>query len=299
MASTSSVVINRLDPTIVSLAAPAKLNLMLHITGQRADGYHNLQTLFQFLDYADTLHFKLRNDGVIQLHTLMAGVEHEKNLIVRAAKLLQQQTQITLGADIWIDKVLPMGGGIGGGSSNAATTLLALNHLWHTAQPLNNLAQLGLTLGADVPVFIHGQACFAEGVGEILYPIDLKEPWFVVGIPPVSISTAEIFSDKELTRNSPLINMRSVPEQGGRNDCQPVVEKRYPQVRNALNLLNKYCEAKLTGTGSCVFGSFPNQDKAAKVAHLLSESLPCFVAKGANVSLAHRQLQNLSGAKDT
>lgn len=299
MESANTVIMNTLDQTILSLAAPAKLNLMLHITGQRADGYHNLQTLFQFLDYADTLHFKLRTDGVIQLHTAMTGVEHEKNLIVRAAKLLQKQAQTTLGADIWIDKILPMGGGIGGGSSNAATTLLGLNQLWGTEQSLNNLAQLGLTLGADVPVFIHGKACFAEGIGEILYPIDLKEPWFIVGIPPVSISTAEIFSDKELTRNSPLINMRTVPEQGGRNDCQPVVEKHYPQVRKALNLLNKYCEAKLTGTGSCVFGSFPNQEKAAKVAHLLSESLPCFVAKGANISLLHQQLQNLSGAKNT
>lgn len=286
------------QPTL-SLPAPAKLNLMLHITGQRANGYHDLQTLFQFLDYADTLHFALRDDGVIQLHTEFVGVAHEQNLIVRAAKLLQQYSQTQLGADIWIDKKLPIGGGIGGGSSNAATTLLGLNHLWQTQVSQQQLASLGLQLGADVPVFVAGHACFAEGVGEVLYPIDLQEPWFVVGIPAVSISTAEIFSDKQLTRNSPVINMRSVPTQGGRNDCQAVVERRYPEVRNALNLLGKFCEAKLTGTGSCIFGSFPNQVKAAKVATQLSETLPCFVAKGANISMLHRELQKFSGTTNT
>ena len=278
----------------LSLPAPAKLNLMLHIVGQRADGYHLLETLFQFLDYADTLHFNPRNDGQIILHTQIAGVPHDDNLIVRAARLLQQHTGTGQGADIWLDKKLPVGGGIGGGSSNAATTLVGLNHLWGTQQPLETLAQLGLSLGADVPVFVMGKAAFAQGVGEKLQPVDLPEPWYIVAVPPVSISTAKVFSDKCLTRNTPPTNIRTVLKQSGHNDCQAVVEERYPDVRNALILLNKYVEARLTGTGSCIFGGFPKQQQAAKVAIQISEKLPSFVAQGANISMLHRALQNLT-----
>ncbi len=278
----------------LSLPAPAKLNLMLHIVGRRADGYHLLETVFQFLDYADTLHFSARDDGQIILHSTIDGVAHDDNLIVRAARLLQTASQSKLGADIWLDKKLPVGGGIGGGSSNAATTLVGLNHLWQTQLSLEKLAELGLSLGADVPVFVLGRAAFAQGIGEKLEPVDLAEPWYLVAVPPVSISTAKIFSDPCLTRDTPVTNMRTVLKQSGHNDCQAVVEKRYPEVRNALILLNKFVEARLTGTGSCIFGGFPNEQQAAKVATQISESLPSFVAQGANISMLHRALQNLS-----
>ncbi|WP_286978816.1 4-(cytidine 5'-diphospho)-2-C-methyl-D-erythritol kinase [Pseudomonas sp.] len=279
----------------LTLPAPAKLNLMLHILNRRPDGYHELQTLFQFLDYADELGFALREDGEIRLHTEIDGVPHDSNLIVRAAKQLQQLTGCTLGADLWIDKKLPMGGGIGGGSSDAATTLLGLNHLWQLGLSADQLAELGLKLGADVPVFVRGHAAFAEGVGEKLTPIELEEPWFLVVIPQVLVSTAEIFSDPELTRDSPPIKVRSLLEGGGRNDCQPVVQKRYPEVHNALILLNKFVQAKLTGTGACVFGSFPNRADADKVARQLPVTLPSFVAQGRNISMLHRKLETLAG----
>lgn len=274
----------------LTLPAPAKLNLMLHITGRRADGYHELQTLFQFLDYGDELTFELRSDGQIQLHTELEGVDHDSNLIVRAAKALQQVSHCSLGADIWLSKRLPMGGGIGGGSSDAATTLVGLNYLWQTQLDEEALAALGLKLGADVPVFVKGRAAFAEGVGEKLTPIELPEPWYLVAIPQVSISTAKVFSDLELTRNTPAITVRSLPEGGGHNDCQPVVEKRYPEVRNALITLNKFVDAKMTGTGSCVFGSFPNQAEADRVSRQLPDHLPSFIAKGCNRSPLHLKL---------
>ena len=275
------------------LPAPAKLNLMLHILGRRADGYHELQTLFQFLDFGDELGFALRPDGEINLHTPIDGVPHDSNLIVRAARLLQQHANCTQGADIWLDKRLPMGGGIGGGSSDAATTLLGLKHLWKLNYSEDQLASLGLSLGADVPVFVRGHAAFAEGVGEKLQPVTLSEPWFLVAIPQVLVSTAEIFSDPELTRDTPPIKVRSLLEGGGRNDCQPVVTKRYSEVRNALILLNKFVPTRLTGTGACVFGSFPNQDDADKVARQLPATLPSFIAQGRNISMLHRKLETL------
>jgi len=277
----------------LSLPAPAKLNLMLHILGRRADGYHELQTLFQFLDFGDELGFALRTDGEIHLHTPIDGVPHDSNLIVRAARMLQQHANCTLGADIWLDKRLPMGGGIGGGSSDAATALLGLNHLWQLNYSEDQLASLGLSLGADVPVFVRGHAAFAEGVGEKLQPVTLSEPWFLVAIPQVLVSTAEIFSDPELTRDTPPIKVRSLLEGGGRNDCQPVVTKRYSEVRNALILLNKFVPTRLTGTGACVFGSFPNQDDADKVARQLPATLPSFIARGRNISMLHRKLETL------
>ena len=276
------------------LPAPAKLNLFLHITGRRADGYHELQTLFQFLDHGDELGFALREDGEIHLHTEVDGVPHDSNLIVRAARLLQQESGTPLGADIWLDKRLPMGGGIGGGSSDAATTLVGLNHLWQTQLNEDRLAALGLRLGADVPVFVRGRAAFAEGVGEQLQAVELSEPWFLVAVPQVFVSTAEVFSAPELTRNTPPIKVRSLLEGGGHNDCQPVVEARYPEVRNALILLNKFVPARLTGTGACVFGSFPNRDDADKVARQLPATLPSFVAQGRNISMLHRRLKELA-----
>lgn len=275
------------------LPAPAKLNLWLHITGRRADGYHELETVFQFLDHGDELSYALREDGQICLHSDIQGVPHDSNLIVRAARLLQAQSDTTLGADIWLHKVLPMGGGIGGGSSDAATTLLGLAHLWQLDWDEDRLAALGLTLGADVPVFVRGHAAFAQGVGEQLTPVDPAEPWYVVLVPQVSVSTAEIFSHPELTRDSLPLKMRPVPEGNSRNDCQPVVEQRYPEVRNALNSLGKYTEARMTGTGSCVFGAFPSKAEADKVLALLSATQAGFVAKGSNISMLHRKLQSL------
>ena len=279
---------------MLTLPGPAKLNLMLHITGRRADGYHELQTLFQFLDYGDELSFRLREDGQIHLLTELPGVDHNSNLIVRAARLLQRESGCTLGADIQLTKRLPMGGGIGGGSSDAATTLLGLDHLWNTGLGEDRLAELGLSLGADVPVFVRGRAAFAEGVGERLQPVDLAEPWFLVIAPQVSVSTAEIFADPELTRNTPAITVRSLLAGGGHNDCQPVVEKRYPEVRNALSLLNKFVQARMTGTGACVFGSFPNEGEADKVRRQLPATLPSFVARGRNVSMLHRSLEQMA-----
>ncbi|QHG67045.1 4-(cytidine 5'-diphospho)-2-C-methyl-D-erythritol kinase [Pseudomonas putida] len=277
----------------LTLPAPAKLNLWLHIIGRRPDGYHELETVFQFLDHGDELSFALREDGVIRLNTEIEAVPHDSNLIVRAARKLQEQSGTRLGADIWLTKVLPMGGGIGGGSSDAATTLLALAHLWQLDWDEDRLAALGLSLGADVPVFVRGHAAFAQGVGEQLTPVDPEEPWYVVLVPQVSVSTVEIFSHPQLTRDSLPLKMRPVPEGNSRNDCQPVVEQNYPEVRNALNSLGKFTEARLTGTGSCVFGAFPSKAEADKVLALLSATQTGFVAKGSNVSMLHRKLQSL------
>ena len=280
-----------MNSTTLSLPAPAKLNLFLHITGRRANGYHELQTLFQFLDYGDTLHFRLRDDGQLNLLTELAGVDTEDNLIIRAARLLREASGCQLGADIRLDKILPMGGGIGGGSSDAATTLLGLNQLWQTGLSLDQLAELGIRLGADVPVFVHGKAAWAEGVGEKLTPVELDEPWFLVVAPACHVSTAEIFSDQRLTRDTSPITLAAFREVGSRNDCLPVVTTRYPEIRNTLILLNKYCEAKMTGTGSCLFGAFPNEREADKVRARLPATLRSFVARGCNVSPLHRELQ--------
>ncbi|MBF8676463.1 4-(cytidine 5'-diphospho)-2-C-methyl-D-erythritol kinase [Pseudomonas fulva] len=277
----------------LTLPAPAKLNLWLHIIGRRADGYHELETVFQFLDHGDELSFAVREDGVIRLHSDLDTVPHDSNLIVRAARQLQAQSGTPLGADIWLNKVLPMGGGIGGGSSDAATTLLGLAHLWQLDWDEDRLAALGLGLGADVPVFVRGHAAFAQGVGEQLTPVDPEQPWYVVLVPQVSVSTAEIFSHPQLTRDSLPLKMRPVPKGNSRNDCQPVVEQNYPEVRNALNSLGKFTEARLTGTGSCVFGAFPSKAEADKVLALLSATQTGFVAKGSNISMLHRKLQSL------
>lgn len=274
----------------LSLPAPAKLNLFLHVTGRRPDGYHTLQTLFQFIDLCDTLHFECRADGQLALHDALPGVSLEDNLVVRAARLLQQASGCRLGADIHLDKRLPMGGGIGGGSSDAATTLVGLNHLWQTGLTLQQLADLGLSLGADVPVFVLGRAAWAEGVGEQLTPVTLDEPWYLVAVPDCQVSTAQIFSDERLTRDTQPITLAAFRNHGGRNDCLPVAEACYPEIRNTLILLNNYCEAKMTGTGSCVFGAFPNECEADKVRARLPATLQTFVARGCNVSPLHQML---------
>ncbi len=279
------------DTRWLSVPAPAKLNLMLHITGRRPDGYHNLQTLFQFLDYGDTLHFRRRDDNELTLVPAIDAVPFEDNLIIRAARLLQQRAGKTCGADIRLDKTLPMGGGLGGGSSDAATTLLALNELWQLQLSPDELATLGLTLGADVPVFVRGAAAFAEGVGEQLTAVpELPEPWYLVVCPQVHVNTGKIFSHEGLTRDTAPINIRTALRQRGRNDCQQVVTVLYPEIGNALNLLNKFSPAKMTGTGACIFSSFGSEAEAIRVSDQLPAEYVAFVAKGVNQSPAHRVL---------
>ena len=275
----------------LTLMAPAKLNLFLHITGRREDGYHNLQTLFQFLDYGDELTFVARDDATLTLTPEVAGVDFEDNLIIRAARMLQARASHPVGADIQLTKILPMGGGLGGGSSDAATTLLALNELWHLGLSLDELAAMGLSLGADVPVFVRGQAAFAEGVGEQLTPTpELDEPWFLVVCPQVHVNTGKIFSHEGLTRDTAAINIRTALRQGGRNDCQQVVTMLYPEVGNALNLLNKFSLAKMTGTGACIFTSFGSETEARQVSDQLPADYVAFVAKGSNLSKTHKVL---------
>ncbi|MBF0031739.1 4-(cytidine 5'-diphospho)-2-C-methyl-D-erythritol kinase [Citrobacter portucalensis] len=276
--------------------SPAKLNLFLYITGQRADGYHTLQTLFQFLDYGDTIDIAPRSDGEIHLLTPVEGVAHEDNLIVRAARLLMkaasESNRLTKGsgADISIDKRLPMGGGLGGGSSNAATVLVALNHLWQCGLSVDELAALGLTLGADVPVFVRGHAAFAEGVGEILTPVEPEEKWYLVAHPGVSIPTPVIFNDPDLPRNTPKRSIKTLLKCEFGNDCEVIARKRFREVDAALSWLLEYAPSRLTGTGACVFAEFDTESRARQVLEQAPEWLKGFVAKGVNLSPLHRAL---------
>ena len=258
---------DRSDPQrLPGCPAPAKLNLFLHVVGRRADGYHLLQTAFRLLDWGDTLDFTRRDDGVIRRTTDIAGIAPEHDLVVRAARLLQAHTGCQLGADIAVHKVLPMGAGIGGGSSDAATTLIALNRLWQTGLGRAELQTLGLQLGADVPVFIFGRDAFAEGVGEALQPLELAPAWYVLVSPGVSIPTAEIFGAGDLTRNTPLIRMPDFAVSTTRNDLQAVACKRYPQVQSAIDWLGQHAPARMTGSGSCVFAEVASAQHADWVA---------------------------------
>lgn len=275
---------------VLTLPAPAKLNLMLLITGRRGDGYHNLQTVFQLLDYGDELRFNETDDGLIQLTPELAGVPTEQNLVYRAAKLLQSTTGATKGAQIHLTKRLPQGGGIGGGSSDAATTLVGLNQLWQTGLNEQQLAELGQQLGADVPVFVRGKSAWAEGIGEELTPLQLPTKWFLVLAPNCHVNTAEIFSHRGLTRDSIAIKVRAFLEEGGRNDCQPLVESLYPQVKDAVDWLSRFGPAQLTGTGACVFAPFPDQATAQSVFAMRPSGLKGFVAQGVNESPLHQRL---------
>lgn len=276
--------------TTLTLPAPAKLNLMLHITGRREDGYHNLQTVFQLLDRGDQLSFSARTDKKITLSPEIKGVPFEENLIVRAAKLLQQVSGCSAGADIQLDKRLPMGGGIGGGSSNAATTLVGLNHLWRCGLDADALAELGRQLGADVPVFVRGHSAWAEGVGEHLQPLQLPEKWFLVLTPDCHVSTVEIFCHKRLTRDTSIIKVAAFFEGDSQNDCQPLVRKLYPEVDFALNWLNQYGTSRMTGTGASVFAAFDSEATAQAVLEKIPNELSGFVAKGVNISPLQQQL---------
>lgn len=268
---------------MLTYPAPAKLNLFLHVTGRRPDGYHLLQTVFRFLDFSDQLSFAIRKDGAIKLQTPLAGVPEAQDLCVRAAKLLQQQSKTQLGVDISLAKQIPLGGGLGGGSSDAATTLLALNHLWELGWDKSKLMELGLQLGADVPVFIFGNNAFAEGVGEELNAIDLPPAWYLVLIPPVHVSTAEIFSSKELTRDTIPIKIPPFSVWQGHNDLEPVVCASFPAVATHLEWLKQLKDttiAAMSGSGACVFAEFKTQLAAQAAFEQIPAGMNGFVARG-------------------
>jgi len=268
--------------------APAKLNLFLHIVGRRPDGYHELQTCFQFVDLCDDIHLRVRLDGHIQRLRGAEGVAEDSDLCVRAARALQAAAECKLGADIDVVKRIPMGAGLGGGSSDAATCLVALNRLWGLDWSATRLAALGLTLGADVPVFVHGRAAWAEGVGERLTPLfppfAPPEDNYLILKPNVFVSTAQVFQDPELTRNSPPITIHGFLASGGRNDCLDVVRRRYPEVARSLDWLSFYGHARLTGTGACVFVRIESLDRGREIVRKLPPSSEAFVVRGLNDS---------------
>lgn len=272
--------------------APAKLNLFLHVVGRRPDGYHLLQTLFRFIDLHDTLHFSLREDGAVHRSNAVEGVAEEQDLCVRAARLLQSETGCGLGVNITVEKRIAMGGGLGGGSSDAATTLIALNRLWSLGLSRARLMQLGLRLGADVPVFVFGENAFAEGVGEELQAYPLPEAWYLVLFPPVHVPTAQIFAHPELTRNAVSITMRALLEQQFpaerqlgderqfRNDLQPLVCELYPEVARHIAWLGNFGKAMMTGSGACVFAEFASRSRAETVMKQLPHGMRGVVAQG-------------------
>jgi len=278
----------------LTLPSPAKLNLFLHINGRRKDGYHELQTLFQLLDFGDDMTFAPDQTGDIVLTPDFPDLPPEENLIVKAARRLQQHTSCPRGARIHISKRLPMGGGLGGGSSNAATTLLALNRLWNLHLSLDELAQIGVGLGADVPVFIHGRTAVANGIGDQIQALEIPEDWYLILVPDCHVSTAQIFSNQRLTRDTP--KMKIAPALGGQgltgfhNDCESVVTTLYPKVKEAIVWLNQFGQGKLTGTGACCFCRFDNEAAARQVLNEARSKFKGFVAKGVNLSPAHQRL---------
>jgi 4-diphosphocytidyl-2-C-methyl-D-erythritol kinase len=273
--------------------APAKINLFLHVTGKRPDGYHDLQTVFQFLDYGDELHFTVTHDGAIT-RGYDFGFSAESDLCLRAAKLLKPYAEESLGVHIAMTKRLPMGGGLGGGSSDAATVLLALNSLWEVGLPVDELAEIGLQLGADVPVFVRGHAAWAEGIGEQLTPLRLEEPWYLVLIPPVSVSTGKIFSNKHLTATPQMKKIRALEEGHdvihiktlfslGENQLEKIVRAEYPQVNDVLEWLGQYGNPRMTGSGGCVFMALRSQQQGLQLLADKPLNTSGFVAKGMNI----------------
>ncbi|HPQ95151.1 MAG: 4-(cytidine 5'-diphospho)-2-C-methyl-D-erythritol kinase [Thiothrix sp.] len=275
--------------THFSLPAPAKLNLFLHITGRRADGYHHLQTLYQFLDHGDTIHLAKRPDGVIRRGGGMASVPESADLAVRAARLLQQAAGTGQGADIRVEKCLPAGGGLGGGSSDAATVLVGLNRLWGLGLGRDELAALGLQLGADVPVFVQGRAAWAEGIGEQLTAVEIPCPWYLVICPAVHVSTPELFRHQGLTRNCQPITMATFLSGAAENVFERIVRMEYPEVGHALDWLSSFAQAKMTGSGGCLFAGFEAKAQADAVFLTLPRQWFGFVAKGMNVSPLYQQ----------
>jgi 4-diphosphocytidyl-2-C-methyl-D-erythritol kinase len=287
--SAAGALLGRPDPW----PAPGKLNLFLHVVGRRPDGYHLLQTAFQFIDLCDELRFFRRPPGVIERLSDLPGVPAEEDLCVRAARLLAADARGVPGVAVEVRKRLPLQGGLGGGSSDAATVLVALNELWGLQRPPEALAALGLALGADVPVFVHGSAAWAEGVGERLTPLALPEPVFVLVRPDVAVSTADVFKAPELTRDSPAITIGDFLLTGGRNDCEPVVRRRFPAVAEALDWLAQFAPARLTGTGSCVFAAMPDEARARDALGRLPRRWTGYVVRGLNRSplVARRRLE--------
>lgn len=277
---------------IESVPAPAKLNLFLHILGRRADGYHELQTVFQFVDLCDRLSFRHAATDTIVLAGDCGDVNTADNLVIKAARALQRATGHEHGVEITLQKIIPMGAGLGGGSSDAATTLLALNHLWQTGLGLHELAHIGAQLGADVPVFVHGHAAWAEGIGDRLTPIEPFEPCYLIIKPDCTVATAEIFCHEQLTRHTTPIKIARFLDQPDacRNDCLGVVQQLYPQVQAAMLWLDEFSTARLTGTGACVFAEFENNDAATRVLKQLPGHWQGYVARGLNVSPTHSQL---------
>ena len=265
---------------LTTFPAPAKLNLFLHVVGRRPDGYHLLQSVFRFVDFSDSLGFRVMEDGAIRRARELPGVPVEQDLCMRAAKLLQQASGTPLGVEITLEKKLPLGGGLGGGSSDAATTLIALNRLWKLNFSRARLQELGLKLGADVPVFVFGQSAFAEGVGEVLQPINLPPAWYVVLVPKVNISTTEIFADSTLTRNMKPIKINSFFIGQGHNDLEPVVCRKYPEVAQHLAWLKQFGPARMTGSGGCVFTEYAREEEARAVLARLPREMSGFVARG-------------------
>lgn len=278
-----------------TVPSPGKINLFLHVLGRRPDGYHLLQTAFQFIDFCDYLTFKLRSDSQIKLEAPSLDFPTEHNLIYRAAMLLRDYTGVTKGIEISVEKNIPLGGGLGGGSSNAATTLLILNLLWDTGLTLDELLTLGLKLGADLPIFIDGRASFAEGVGEQLEPVIYPEKWLLIVMPPCSVDTGKIFVDSQLTRNTPPITIAEFFEKGGHNDCEPVARKHFPEIANALDWLGQYVPVKMTGTGSSIFAMFEDKETALQIFKKIPEPLTGIIVKGLNSSPLHSTIKNLFG----
>ena len=277
--------------------APAKLNLMLHVVGRRPDGYHELQTVFQLIDLADSIDISVRQDGVISRPAGPPGVPEAEDLVVRAARILKEITGTPLGANLSVQKRIPMGGGLGGGSSDAATTLVALNQMWKTALSSEQLMAIGAKLGADVPVFVAGRSAWAEGIGEKLTPVSLgTDSWYVVLFPGVLVPTASVFQAPELTRNSPPTTMRGFLETGGRNDCEAVVRARFPVVGEALDWLGRHAPARLTGTGSCVFAKFARAAEAERVAARVPDVWRSWVARGLDTSPLLEELGRCSNS---
>ena len=260
--------------------APAKLNLMLRVTGRRADGYHLLQTVIRFIDYGDTLSFRVREDGAVTRTNEVTGVPAGEDLALRAARLLQRATGTRFGADITLEKRIPLGGGLGGGSSDAATTLLALNLLWSTGLPRERLAALALELGADVPVFVGGDNALAEGIGERLTPLELAPAWYLVLTPPVVVPTARIFANSQLKRDSKPIKITAFSAEQAGNDLEPVVCREYPEVARHLAWLRQAAPAWVTGTGACVFAAFPTERAARQVWEQAPKGMRGFIAQG-------------------
>jgi len=274
--------------------APAKLNLFLHINGRRADGYHDLQTMFQLLDWGDEIGIEVTDDPRIERIEGPADIDPATDLAVRAALALQRANGARQGARIRVRKRVPVGGGLGGGSSDAATVLLVLNRLWGTSLTPAELASLGLALGSDVPIFVHGSSAWAEGRGEKLTPLELPEAWYLVVHPGVAVATAEIFQAPELTRNSPIITIRALSPGQTRNDCEPVVRSRYPAVAAALDWMGARAAARLSGTGSCVFASFASAADAERVAARVPDEWSARVARGLNRSPLLAALESIT-----